>query len=174
MIICDKCGSENSDERLICHDCGRELINRSTESSEKSKKQEYKAKEATDSTYKCPKCGNNAVPDAVFCNKCGLNFKAEKIYCTTCGEPNTSLSDFCSKCGKTLSGKIGSENPIGTKNGSFKKTMIWVCVGIISVMLILTVLTVGFFSNIIVDTYEHEDEIFPYRHFERSIIDEII
>lgn len=154
MIICDKCGASNGDERFICCDCGRELVKPKNENSEQGKdenlnkdsfnKQEHKENfyNGNDTRKKvCKNCGTYSSFDSFFCRRCGKPLEEDRyynegnvLYCCHCGEKNNVGSKFCNKCGRSIAKP--ESNIQHAKKDRFKTAMIFVVVAIIILFLI--------------------------------------
>lgn len=180
MIICDKCGKENSDDRFICCDCGRELVNRpkAQENSYEQTNQnnnsngQYSQRNTggnytkSDAQVKCKNCGKFTLSGSKYCSYCGEKMMDDNVkYCRYCGAENSVDSLYCYKCGRS-SGTGSNEKPnTQPKNkDGFKRGMIW-AVGIIAILFFLCVtLVTCTISNLA------RRGINDYKHYQRKTV----
>ena len=160
MIICDKCGAKNGNERLICCDCGRELINREIVEPEEQTVIPQKIEPVTTGSStvgyetdikkeaRCQKCGHPFSAGDVFCRKCGATLEFEKVetgvtlFCSFCGTENPASKRYCQKCGKDLTKVI---SPRHKENKNFLYTLL--AIFIIGVLLFFLYAGLGLLSH---------------------------
>ncbi|OGD45629.1 hypothetical protein A3K70_00815 [Candidatus Bathyarchaeota archaeon RBG_16_48_13] len=82
VIICNKCGSQNSLGQKYCGNCGTSL--------------------APARTVKCSNCQTENPETMKFCGNCGKPLQQEELVCPNCGTKNPVGMKFCGSCGKKL------------------------------------------------------------------------
>jgi membrane protease subunit (stomatin/prohibitin family) len=82
LVICPKCGAQNTLGTKFCGNCGSSL--------------------APVAKVKCPKCGADNPETQKYCGNCGNLLKPEDIECPKCKTKNPSTNKFCRNCGKKL------------------------------------------------------------------------
>ncbi len=82
MVLCPKCGAENTYGTKFCGNCGTSL--------------------GPVAKVTCPKCGAEMAATMKFCGNCGSQLKATEIECQKCKVKNPSTNKFCSACGNKL------------------------------------------------------------------------
>ncbi len=83
LIICPKCGSQNTATTKFCGNCGTSLT--------------------PTPTIACSKCGAQMTNTMKFCGNCGSPLKPASLNCTKCGQANPLGIKFCGNCGTKLS-----------------------------------------------------------------------
>jgi len=82
LILCQKCGAQNSVGTKFCGNCGTSL--------------------APVPMEKCPKCGADMPTTMKFCGNCGSPLKPEEVECPKCKAKNPGTTKFCGSCGTKL------------------------------------------------------------------------
>jgi len=82
VIICQKCGFQNTANNKFCGSCGGSLT--------------------PAPTIACPKCGAQMPNTMKFCGNCGSTLKPESVTCAQCGKTSPSGTKFCGNCGTKL------------------------------------------------------------------------
>ncbi len=78
MILCPKCGAQNTATNKFCAECGAKLM---------------------PNLIPCPKCGEKVPEGTKFCPNCGSSM-ADTKKCADCGASVPTSSKFCLECGK--------------------------------------------------------------------------
>jgi membrane protease subunit (stomatin/prohibitin family) len=86
MVICPKCGFQNTQTSKFCNNCGTTL---------------QPGAQAQAATVKCPKCGTENPTTAKFCVNCGNAMQAT-VKCPKCGTEVPPGTKFCPNCGAKI------------------------------------------------------------------------
>lgn len=82
MVICPKCGSQNTVSTKFCGNCGSSLT--------------------PTPTIACSKCGSQMPNTMKFCGNCGTSLKPASLNCTKCSQVNPPGTKFCGNCGTKM------------------------------------------------------------------------
>ena len=137
-MICNNCGTANTDNSKFCVHCGNNLLSTSSVIS----------KDTPSDTRFCKACGSALGLEQAVCLKCGVPSKKGSNYCYFCGAPLKADAVICINCGCAACENEQSAFNVFDNTNEYKKLsdyektsgVIWLVLGIIQICTLIGII----------------------------------